>query len=73
MARLAPPSNVWLHDAIEARTSKIAGSGLFATENIAADTIVMRFGGRVVSTADLHVLFAEADRLGSSGSQPSPR
>ncbi len=61
----APPTNVWLHDAIEARTSKIAGSGLFATESIPADTVVMRLGGRVVSTADLHALFAEAGRHGA--------
>ena len=27
MAGAAPPGNVWVHDAIEARTSKIAGSG----------------------------------------------
>ena len=64
MASPAPSRNVWLPDAIEARTSKIAGSGLFATENIAADTVVMRFGGRVVSTVELNALFAEADRRG---------
>ena len=60
----APSPDVWLHDAVETRTSKIAGSGLFATESIPADTVVLRFGGLVVSTAELHALFAEADRHG---------
>ena len=60
----APPTDVWLLDGVEARTSTISGFGLFASEKIAAGIVVIRFGGRVVSTADLHALFEEADRHG---------
>ena len=64
MDREAPATNVWLHDAIESGTSKIAGLGLVAAEQIPAGIVVIRFGGRLVSTAELHALFADADRNG---------
>jgi hypothetical protein len=60
----APPTDVWLHDALEARTSTISGFGLFASEQIASGIVVIRFGGRVMSTADLHALFDD-DRQGT--------
>ena len=44
--------------------SAIEGRGLFATAPLAAGELVMRLGGRVVTTAELHELFAAtpADR-----------
>jgi uncharacterized protein len=44
--------------------SDIAGTGLFATAPIAAGTAVVRVGGRLVSTAELQALTAEAQRAG---------
>lgn len=54
-----PPRDVWVHPALAVRASAIEGHGLFATAPIAADVLVMRLGGRLVSTEELHALFAE--------------
>jgi uncharacterized protein len=53
-----------LHPAIRPGPSDIAGTGLFATAPIAAGTAVVRVGGRLVSTAELHALIADAERSG---------
>jgi hypothetical protein len=53
-------SDVWVHPAVRVRSSPIAGDGLFADEPIGAGTPLIRFGGRVVSTDELHVLFEDA-------------
>ena len=53
-------SDVWVHPAVEVRASPIAGHGLFATERILAGTVLIRFGGRLVTTVELHRLFASA-------------
>ena len=45
---------------MDVHASPIQGSGLFATSPIAADVVVVRLGGRVVTTAELHQLFDEA-------------
>ncbi|MDT4981133.1 MAG: uncharacterized protein QOG07_3012 [Pseudonocardiales bacterium] len=42
--------------------SDIAGWGLFATTTLAAGTAVSRVGGRLVCTAELHALIAQAQR-----------
>lgn len=39
----------------------IAGSGLFATEDLPARTVVSRLGGRLVGTAELRRLIAASD------------
>jgi SET domain-containing protein len=56
-----PPSDVWLDDRLEVRSSPIEGHGLFATDPIPAGTVVIRFGGRLVSSAQLDALIAAAD------------
>ncbi len=55
---------VWVHPAVAVQRSAIEGRGLFAAAPIEADVLVMRLGGRVVTTAELHLLFADtpADR-----------
>jgi uncharacterized protein len=54
----------WLHPAVRTGPSDIAGTGLFATAPLAAGTAVVRVGGRLVSTAELHALIVEAQRDG---------
>ncbi|MEO3750355.1 SET domain-containing protein-lysine N-methyltransferase [Streptomyces sp. B6B3] len=60
MASIPPPPGAWLHPDAEVRRSAIAGSGLFARAPIPAGTVVARFGGRLVTDAELRELFAEA-------------
>lgn len=55
-----PEPDCWLHADLEVRPSPIAGLGLFATAPIPADVVVSRLGGRLVSAAELHHLFATA-------------
>jgi SET domain-containing protein len=57
---VAAPREPWTHTALEVRHSPIAGSGLFATEPIAAGVVVIRLGGRLVNTVELRRLFADA-------------
>lgn len=54
------PTQVWVHPDVVVGMSSIAGHGLFATAPIAAGLAVVRLGGRIVATAELHQLFAEA-------------
>lgn len=51
----------WVHEALEVRTSSISGHGLFATRPLDAGVVVVRLGGRLVSTAELHRLVADAE------------
>ncbi len=53
------PSEVWTHPSLEVRCSPIAGDGLFATAPIDADVVVIRLGGHLVNTTELHQLFAD--------------
>jgi len=55
-----PPDDVWVHPSVEVRPSPISGRGLFATEPLPAGVVVIRLGGRLVDTAELHRLFAVA-------------
>ena len=59
------PSDVWVHAGVRVRRSPIAGDGLFIDEPIPAGTSLIRFGGRVVTTAKLHDLFDEAAARGA--------
>ena len=54
------PLEVWTHPDLEVRPSPVDGHGLFATAAIDADVIVLRLGGQLVSTSELHQLFADA-------------
>ena len=58
----APPASCWLLPSVEVRPSPIAGRGLFATADLPAGTVVSRLGGRLVSTAELTRLMADADQ-----------
>jgi hypothetical protein len=59
-----PAADVWALGHLTVGTSGIAGEGLFAGQDIAADDIVFRLGGRLVSTADLESLIREASAAG---------
>ncbi len=59
-----PPAECWIHQAIEVRPSPIEGHGLFATAPLPVGTVVMRLGGRLVTTVELRALIAAADEPG---------
>jgi uncharacterized protein len=56
-----PPTDVWADNRVVLRRSSIEGTGLFACDDIEAETVVLRLGGRLVTSADLAVLIAAAD------------
>lgn len=56
----AAPSACWLHADVRVRGSAIEGQGLFAARPLAADVTVALLGGRLVTTAQLRHLLAEA-------------
>jgi uncharacterized protein len=55
-----PEADCWLHPSVEVRDSPIEGRGLFATSALAAGTVVGRLGGRLVDTAVMRELVADA-------------
>ena len=57
----APPERCWLLPSVEVRRSTIEGRGLFATEPVAAGSVVGRLGGRLVDGAELRALLAAAE------------
>jgi uncharacterized protein len=59
--RNCPPSECWLHPAIDVRSSAIEGKGLFATATIEIGEIVSVLGGTVISNDELRVLIAARD------------
>lgn len=57
-----PPSpDVWIDERLTVAESPIEGSGLFFSTNLSADTVVLRLGGRLVSTEQLAALIEAAD------------
>ncbi len=48
-----PAAAVWVDPRLAVRPSPIEGRGLVATEPVAAGTVVIRLGGRLVGTAEL--------------------
>jgi SET domain-containing protein len=56
-----PPGDVWVDDRVVVRGSPIEGSGLFAREAIAEGTVVVRLGGRLVTSVALAELIDAAD------------
>jgi hypothetical protein len=44
----------WMHPCLQVQPSAIAGHGIFATDRIEADVVVIRLGGRLVSSDELH-------------------
>jgi uncharacterized protein len=55
-----PEPDCWLHADVEVKTSQIEGKGLFARSQILAGTPVSQLGGRLVSSAELQVIFDTA-------------
>jgi GNAT superfamily N-acetyltransferase len=53
------PADVWLDHRLAVRASPIEGKGLFATQDIPAGTVVVRLGGRLVSSAELNHLIRQ--------------
>ena len=51
--RPGPPADVWVDGRLTVRRSPIEGDGLFASEAIAGGTVVLRLGGRLVTSAAL--------------------
>jgi hypothetical protein len=56
-----PPTEVWVHRAMVAGASVIAGRGLFTTVDLTEGDLVYRLGGRIVTTAELAALIVESD------------
>jgi hypothetical protein len=59
--RRDPPETFWVHPQVAARDSEIEGRGLFAREELDAGIVVLRLGGRLVSTAELERLIEQAN------------
>lgn len=55
-----PPTDVWVDGRVVVRPSPVEGRGLFAGDDIDAGTVVLRLGGRLVSSAELAALVAAA-------------
>jgi SET domain-containing protein len=56
-----PPADVWVDERVEVGASGIEGDGLFARADLAANTPVLRLGGRLVTTEELDALITAAD------------
>jgi uncharacterized protein len=56
-----PTTDVWVDDRVTVARSSIAGRGLFATEDIGAGVVLVRLGGRLVTTAELFELIDAAE------------
>lgn len=54
-------SEPWICDDVEVATSPIQGRGLFATQDLAAGTEVVRFGGRLLGDEAIRRLIAESE------------
>lgn len=59
--RVLPRSDVWMDERLVVRGSPIDGRGLFFIDGVPAGTVVIRLGGRLVSSAELHGLIRRAD------------
>jgi SET domain-containing protein len=55
-----PARDVWTHPATAIRRSAISGDGLFSTGDIAKNELVVRLGGRLVTTSQLETLIVDA-------------
>ena len=64
--RVEPGPAVWVDERLSVSESPIEGSGLFFTEDVPRGTVVIRLGGRLVSSAELDRLIREAVALSTS-------
>ena len=55
-----PPDTLWVHPNVVVKDSAIEGRGLFAKEGLPSGEIVLRLGGRLVSTYELGRLIEQA-------------
>jgi len=60
VAAPVPRPDCWVHPAAVVRPSPIAGRGLFTTERLTVDTVVLRLGGELVTEGDLRRRMAAA-------------
>ena len=61
MERVKPPTTVWVHPGVVRDRSAIdGGDGLFARQDFDVGLVVVRLGGRLVSSTELDVLLAHA-------------
>jgi len=56
-----PPETLWVHPHVVVKDSVIEGRGLFAEEVLPAGEVVLRLGGRLVSTDELGRLIEHAN------------
>ena len=61
-----PGSEVWVDERLKVSESRIEGSGLFFTEDVPPGTVVIRLGGRLVSSVELDRLIRGAVALPTS-------
>lgn len=59
---VAVPHDVWVDPRVVVADSTIAGRGLFFSRDIAGGTVVLRLGGRVLSSAQVAAEIDDADR-----------
>lgn len=59
--RAAPPQEPWIDSRLVVRESLIEGSGLFFAEDVPAGTVLIRLGGKLVTSEELEDLIATAD------------
>ncbi|HWF17152.1 MAG TPA: SET domain-containing protein-lysine N-methyltransferase [Acidimicrobiales bacterium] len=62
MAEPTPPPAPWVHKDVIVDASPIAGQGLFAHAALDTGTVVIRLGGRVVTTSELEQLLRDSER-----------
>jgi len=62
LVRTPPRGDIRVDERIVVAKSLIEGHGLFFSAEIVANTVVVELGGKLVSTAELDVLIAEANR-----------
>lgn len=55
-----PPSVPWVEEAVIVADSAIHGRGMFTNADLTADRVVVRLGGRLVSSSDLERLLRES-------------
>ncbi len=59
--RLPPPTDGWMDARLVVRNSPIEGRGLFFADSLPVETVVLRLGGRLVSSAELDALMGQAE------------
>ena len=57
---VAPPERLWHYEQLAIQESAIEGNGLFATEDLPSNMVVIRLAGRLVSSPELASLIGEA-------------